>query len=102
MASERRRGLPCPGGVAETSDLVLLEIAAVPPGLDRQEGGIKADRDKDQEVLLREGERRARRGLGVVGQDQAQHDQRDDHAEVGVGALEVVLLLAVPPSPEQE
>ncbi len=58
------------------------------PGLDRQECDIKANRDEDQENLLRMGQGRAWCGLRIVGQDEAQHDQWDDHAEVGICALQ--------------
>ena len=78
------------------------EISAMPAGLHGEEGGIQSDAHQPEEGLLCRGQGGSGGGLGVVRHDEAQHRQRDDDAQVGIRTLEVVVLLPVPPGPEQQ
>ena len=78
------------------------EISAVASGLHRQKDGVKADSGQDDEGLLRVGKRRPLGGDGEGRQHQAEHDQRHDGAEIGVGPLQIIALLAVTPGADQQ
>jgi hypothetical protein len=66
-----------------------------------EEHAVQGERHDDHEELVQGRERSARR-LGVVGQDQADHRQRQDHGEKRVRALQVVALLVVAQAAEQQ
>ena len=78
------------------------EIAPVASGLHRQKDGVKADRGEDDKGLLRVGKRRPLGGDGEGRQHQAEHHQRHDRAEIGVGPLQIIALFAVTPRPDQQ
>ena len=72
------------------------EIIPVAPGLHREEHAVQPDRHENEEGGLERRERRTGRGYGHIRQDQAEHGQRYDHGQEGVGTLEVVRLFVVP------
>jgi hypothetical protein len=78
------------------------EVVLVPTGLQREEGSIKAHGHDCDEGALPNRQRRPRRRLRKVGQQQAERDQRQDHAEIRVRALQIVVLLAVPEAAHQQ
>jgi hypothetical protein len=78
------------------------EIGPVPTGLEKQERQVEADGRNRDEQLLRERERRSWGGGGEVRQHQRQHAQRNDHAQVGIRALQVVVLLQPAPAARQQ
>ncbi len=78
------------------------EEFAMAAGLNGQERNEQPHGDQYQKPLLAVGERGAWRGLREIGQHQAEYRQRYDHAEIGVGALQIVLLLSMPPAADQQ
>ena len=78
------------------------EEAPVTSRLYRQERPVQADQHERQHPLLCARERGAGGSLGEVRQDEAEHRQRNDDAQVGVRALQVVGLLAMPQATEQQ
>src|SRR3954454_9720478 len=96
-----RSGSPSVGSVLSTIGLTTpamvaifkLEVVPVPPGLQREEGSVEAHGHDCDEGALPNRQRRPRRRLRKVGQQQAERDQRQDHPEIGVRALQIVVLL---------
>ena len=91
--------LSIPGGVGIGGH---AEIIAVPAILDGHEHGVQAGRHHAQKNRLPAGERRSRRGDREIRQNQAEDRQRNDHRQKGVGSLQVVGLLPIPQSAQQE
>ena len=81
--------------------LRFLEEVLVPSDLNQQKGDVDEQRDDDDAGCLNVRHASARGCLRIVGEDEAEHAQRDDHREVSGGALEIVSLLAVA-QPAQE
>ncbi len=72
-----------------------LEIFVIAACLEKQKQGVEAQRDDDHGDLLNGRVGRPGRRLGEVRQDQRERHERQEHAEIGVGALQIELLLAV-------
>ena len=68
------------------------EVRPVRDRLHGEEHAVQPERRDDEELLLTERQSRPRSGAREVRQDQRQHRKRDDHGEVRVRALQVVLL----------
>ena len=73
----------------------------MPTDLNQQEGDVEAQRDDHEAHRLDARHAAPGKCFGVVGEDEAEYAQRDDHREVRGSALKVVRLLAVP-QPAQE
>src|SRR5438874_8351898 len=71
------------------------EVAAMPSGLHSEERGIQAQPHKHEKDVLLMGQGWARCGLGKIRHNETEYRQGNDHPKVGVGALEIVLLLAM-------
>jgi hypothetical protein len=102
--ARERHGAAC-GDDGARAFLVLVgeaEEAAMPAGLHRQKRGVEADPNQREKHLLGVRQVRTWRGLSEIRQDQRQHHQCDDDSEIGVGALKIVLLLAMTPAAEEQ
>src|SRR5437762_764800 len=71
------------------------EIATVSHGLDEQKNPVKQQRHHDEKDSLFSGKCWAARRSGEVWQDQAKHCQCHDDVQIGINALEIVILLAI-------
>lgn len=80
---------------------VVGEIILMAAGLKKQKGGVKADRDNAQDQLPRCRWMLSVRACKKCRHHQAQGRQRHDDAEIGVGALQVMLLFRSPPRTQQ-
>ncbi len=69
------------------------EIRAVPQCLDRKKHSVEPEGAECDEVLLRQGESGSGCRHRVIRQNEAKNCKRDYHAEVGIGAQQVELLL---------
>ena len=74
----------------------------MPAGLHCQKRGVEADSNQREKFFLCVRQGRTGRGLSEIRQDQRQHHQGDDDGEIGVGALKIVLLLAMAPTAEEQ
>ena len=93
-------------GVARNSFMtpigVEFEVAAIPSGLHGEESGIKAHPDKHEKDVLLMGQDWARCGLGKIRHNETEYRQWNDQPKIGVGALEIVLLLTMAPATDQQ
>ncbi len=78
------------------------EKSAMPPVLHKQENSVDAHGHHREKHHLKFRERRPRRRLRVVRQDEAQHGERQDHHQKRVRALQIVALLVVAEAAEQQ
>jgi hypothetical protein len=76
--------------------------AAMPSILDIQEHGIDGDGHQGEKYHLKRRERRPRSRARVIGHDQTEHGQRQDHHEKGIGAVEIVVLFAKAQTAKQQ
>ena len=74
----------------------------MPSGLHGEESGIQAQPDKHEKDVLLMGQDWARCGLGKIRHNETEYRQGNDHPKIGVGALEIVLLLAMAPATDQQ
>src|SRR6185437_8202224 len=85
-------------GVVAVAD----EIAPMTPGLDGKKGDVKTNRHDAKKYLLSKRKRWSGCGGGEIRKGQREHRQGNDHAKIGIRALQVVVLLHVTPAAEQQ
>jgi hypothetical protein len=82
--------------------LRLASRQSAPP-LKKQKGRIQSQRNRGHKDFLREREPRwPRFDHREIRQHETQHAKRNDHAKISVGALQVVILLAITPAAQQQ
>ena len=80
----------------------LDEEGAMAHGLDGEEDAIEHRREQGEGERLGRRQRRARRRSREVRQHEREHRQGHDHREIGHGALQVVVLLMVSQTAQQQ
>ena len=71
-------------------------------GSAREKSGVQAETDQREKGVLVMGQGRTHCRLVKSEHDEGEYHQWNDHAEIGVGALKIVLLFAMAPGAEQQ